>query len=161
MKRSPQYYALLISVGLFLLAILFSFKTHAQYVGIGGGNKGVTFNAGILADGIQIEASYRTPFLSNEKPTVMSLTIGREILLSNYEEDNFSVTPFIGGASLKYKDFSEYNYPPYKIISISEIKPMYGIELGKDWHVGRLFVSANHCGSISYTVGIKTFLNRL
>ena len=161
MQHSPKYYAALVTIALFLLAILCSFKSNAQYVGIGGGNKGVTFNAGILADGIQIEASYRTPLFSTEKPEVLSLTIGREILLSNYEEDNFSVTPFIGGASLKYKDFSEYDSPPYKIQKVSEIKPMYGIELAKDWYAGRVFINSNYCGSVSLSLGMKVMFDRL
>ena len=160
MKRSPQYYALLVTIGLFLLAILCSFKTHAQYIGISGGNKGFCFSGGILSQGIQIEASYRLPFMSNVIPSCLSLTVGKEILITRNEEDNFSITPFVGFGSLNRKDFSKYDATD-KIIEVSEIKTMYGLEIGKDFHAGRIFLSANKCGIMSFTFGLKTFLNRL
>lgn len=159
-KNSQKYYIAQIAVVIILLAILCSFKSHAQYLGVSATTKGAALHAGIVANGIEIAGTYKTPLWSNVTPSVLSLSFGKQILLTNNDIDNWTVTPSIGFASLKYQDFSDYDSRPNgHIIEVSEIKAIYNLEVAKDFYMGRIFISATHCGTTYFSFGLKAFFS--
>jgi len=143
------------------LFVIMSLSATAQpFLGLGLNNRGGSIQLGILAQGIEITAAYKTPFSRTDVPSVASLSIGKQILLSNKEDDNYSITPAIGFASYRMKDFTKYDQGSDEIIQVSEFKPIYGIEVGKDSYMGRVFISASYCKSAWFGIGVKVFTNR-
>lgn len=131
-----------------------SVTTNAQpFVQMGIGNT-VHAGVGILASGIEVTAAYQFPFSNTLKPSVASLSAGKQFLLSDYDENNFSFVASIGVAYLSRKDFSQYDNEVYHTQSLSEteaeysysnkitaIKAIYGLEFGKHWNQGRLYIN--------------------
>jgi len=133
------------------------------YIGMLATNKGVGFQIGVLSEsgGLELSAASNMPLLSNTTPTILSINIGKQFLLTKNDDDNYSITPSVGFSSYNYKNFTEYDkIPRGDIIQVSEIKPIYRIEIGKDSYLGRVFVSANYCKGFYYGVGMKFFFYR-
>ena len=139
--------------------ILFSTSLNAQYIGVGISNKGACFYAGIVSEGIEVGIAHKVPLFSQETPTITSLQVGRAILLTNYDEDNYSITPSVGIAHYKVKDFKDFDNGG-DIIEIAEVKPLFNLELSKDAYMGRMFLSATFCKTVYYSIGMKVFFNR-
>jgi len=150
---------------LFVTALLLiSITTPAQpFIGLQLFNQGAGIQLGYLVNKIEFTAAYKTPITRNDIPAFASLSIGKQILLSNAPADNFSITPSIGIANYRVQDFTKYNADPLGLAAIeqvSKIMPMYSIELGKDSYLGRYFISAGYCGAMYYGIGLKIFTNR-
>ena len=143
------------------LLLLISTSSFAQpFLGLGVTNQGANFHLGVLAGSIEITAGYKMPFNSNDVAKIASLQIGKQILLSNNDQDNYSITPSIGYANYRVQDFAAYNNDPSGKTGpslISEFRPIAGVEVGKDSYMGRVFVSANYCKGMYYGIGIKMF----
>ena len=135
---------------IFLILIIISATANAQpYVLMGAVNNGVQVGIGALASNVDIQLRYQRPVFNLESPTITSFTIGRMINLTGNDEDNFTVTPSIGYAHLKSKDFTQYNSED-KITNVELFKAVYGLEVGKDWFMGR--------ASITYSYSDKSYL---
>lgn len=149
---------LFLSIGLFSVV-----ATKAQtFVSFTTTTKNAGLSIGYLeeASGIELSTGYNVPVLRNDRPWLFSLTLGKRVLLSQNETDNFSITPSIGYALYSVKDFSAYENDKEggDIKQVKEIRPFYKLELGKDWYLGRLFISANYCKRPFYGVGIRAFI---
>ena len=140
---------------LLMVCILITVNTYSQpFASFEGTTNGFAMTVGVQTiDGIQISAGYNKPLSSSEKPTLFYGNAGYNIFLSNYDEDNFTLTPTIGAAQSSVKVFDVND----NSTTIKDIKPIYGLELGKDWNMGRLFISANKCIKMFYGIGIKAF----
>lgn len=145
-----------------LLLIITTVSGLSQgYVSLGATNKGAQFSAGVLANNVDINIRYQLPLVSTEIPKILSFNVGHRILLSNYETDNFSITPSIGYAYLKNKDFSLYGTSiEDKIIVVEQFKPVFNLEIGKDWYMGRLSFNYTYCNDNYYGISFKCFLNQ-
>jgi hypothetical protein len=133
------------------------------YIGLQAGNKGVAAEFGFLANKIEIAVAAKTPLSNTDVPTLLSITVGKQFLLTQKEEDNYSFTTSIGFANYRVSDFTAYNADPTGqagIVKISAIKPFYGMELGKDAYLGRVYIKAQYCGGAYYSLGMKMFFNR-
>jgi hypothetical protein len=142
---------------LVILAILSQFKAQSQpYIQMQAGNKNIGLSFGVQAQGgLIIDMGYLLPYSAANRPKIANLSIGKVINITNNDEDNFSITPSIGFAYLFYKDFSKQ----IDGINIGEFKPIYRLELAKDWYNGRLFISTNYAKDFFVSVGIKAFNN--
>jgi len=153
-KETKQTIAIvLMAISLFLADNVFS----QPFLSMGAGDKGIQFQLGVLNEGTEITFSYKTPMTKNDVAKIASLSFGKQILLSNREEDNYSLTPSIGMANYRVKDFSKYDAGEDNIIQVSQFKPVYSIELGKDAYMGRMFISASYCRNPYFVVGFKVF----
>jgi len=147
----------------FLTTLIIAASITAQsqpFFGLSAGNGGITYQAGALAESIEITAAYKMPLSKNDRPSVLSISVGKQILLTNNESDNYSITPTIGFANYRVKDFTKYDQGSDEIIQVSEFKPVFGLEVGKDSHMGRVFISANYCKVAWFSIGIKVFTHR-
>lgn len=144
------------------LILIISIPSFSQtYIGLGLLNKGVDFSLGTLVDGIDLQFNYKVPLTSAEEPNIMSITLGKMILLSDKDEDNYSITPILGGAWLKGKDFSKYDADPLgAILETNKFNGVYGLELSKDAYMGRLSLVAKHIGGMYYGVSVRVFFSR-
>jgi len=157
--KKIHYYALRIAIALLLMAALFSDVDAQPNIGVGFTNTGASLHAGYLVGNTDVSFAYRTPLFSTDKPSVMSLSVGRFIVLFDNDISRIALTPSIGMANVKYKDFSQYHIAPeYRIIEVNEYKPIYGLELGLDKGMGMLVVLGNYSKDLSIAIGIKAFL---
>jgi hypothetical protein len=141
-----------------LLLLISSIAGAQTFIGLSAGSNGAGVSVGYLsAPGIEVSAGYSMPLISAEKPHVFYAAIGKQLLLTQNEEDNFSITPSVGIAHSSRKDFTEYDKGG-PILTIENTKPLYSIEIGKDWYHGRLFVSGSYCGVFSVSVGMRAFI---
>jgi hypothetical protein len=127
------------------------------FLGLALNDKGGTVQLGVLANGIDITAAYKTPFTKNDVAKIASLSIGKQLLLSHKEEDNYTITASFGFANYRVKDFTKYDAGSDDITQVNELHPMYGLEVGKDSYMGRVFISASYCKGMTYGIGIKMF----
>ncbi len=141
------------------LLCLNAFISAQPYVSISANTKGFGMSAGYLsASNLDLSIGYDVPFRKADVPSIFYAKTGYQILLSNYDENNFSLTPSLGIANYKVKDFSHWDNEGGSVKDINEIKPIYGLELAKDWNAGRLFISANYCGNVYGSIGIRAFI---
>ncbi len=143
---------------LFTLYILvISFAASAQpAIGMQYSSKGYGLTVGYLNNNkIEITAGYNVSVLVHNVPDIYYSTIGYKIELSDYEKDNFSLTPSAGYGIYSLRSYDEKNY---FVAKNKSNKPFYGMELGKDWYMGRLSLHVNYCGMLYYGVGIKAYI---
>ncbi len=136
-----------------LLTILLLISTaYAQpFIGVIAGNT-IGVKVGFLSDDlIVLNAAFDLPYSSQEKAKIFSINAGRQF------GDVYNITPTIGGAYLKSKDFSEYDQGG-QIKEIEKVKLIYGLEAGKDINNGRLFIESRYCDRFYYSAGVKFFL---
>jgi hypothetical protein len=152
-----------ITILLVLLALLLCFADNLfsqPYLGLGVSNKGILTQVGVLADKIEIIGTWKLPFSQNDVATILGLQVGTGFALGHKEKDNFFITPAVGFANYRIKDFADYNADPTGrtgIVQISEFRSFLSIELDKDMARGRLFISANYCKDAYFGFGIKIF----
>lgn len=146
---------------LFISALLISISTLSQpFISLGATNRGIEFQFGILAAPIEFTIIKLQSLLKNNAPSVLSVSLGKQFLLTRNEQDNYSVTPAIGIAQYKVKDYGPYNADPLgntEPLIIADLKAYYRIELGKDSYMGRVFISATYCKGMIYGIGLKMF----
>ena len=137
-----------------ILILIISLNVHAQPYLSTGITKGVSVRAGILYEQLDINAGVKYPLTNITNPSIYSLQIGRQLLLTHNEFDNYSLTPSLGIASLKYSVFDE----KYNRTYIHETKALYSIELGKDAYLGRVFIKNWYCKQNYLEIGMRVKL---
>lgn len=154
------------TIVIIIAALLLCFADNLfgqPFLGLGMTNKGPSMQLGAMSDKIEISASYRRPMVRNDTYSILSFQIGRQILITRKDEDNYSFTPSIGYGYLRKKDFTEYNMNRLSdahIENIAVFAPVYSLEFGKDAYLGRAFISANYCKELYFSIGIKMFTHR-
>ena len=140
-----------------LAAIIFSYSLQAQpYLSTSLNQKSFTTAVGILASNVDLAIAYKLPFLNKEEAKILSFTIGRQLLLTNNYEDNYSITPALGFATMSYSTFdSRYNETKHK-----DGTAIYSLELGKDAYIGRFFVKTVYSKKLFAEIGMRVFVNR-
>ena len=138
------------------LMLIISLNVNAQYAGVSLINKGISVNAGILANKVAIQAALTLPITNLENSNTYSLTAGYQLNLTNDDKDNYSLTPFVGAALLRSRTWDAKD----AMTVHQNIKPMYGAELAKDAFMGRVFINANYSDALYYGIGMKVFFNR-
>ena len=138
-----------------LFMLIISLNVSAQYAGISVINKGIGVNAGFTANKVNLQAALTFPLYNLENNNTYSLSTGYEINLTNDEKDNYTLTPSVGAALIKSRTWNKMD----AVTVHSNIKPMYGLELGKDAFMGRVFLQANYMDGLYYGVGMKVFFN--
>jgi len=114
---------------------------------IGVNNEGLRLGAGFVQEetGAGIALHHNFPLISSEKPNVTVLSA----LYEWRNEGGWNVTGLIGGAFHSYTNAGKYlGYNNKTTLS-------YGIEIGKDWHMGRLFISSSYSGVLYIGGGMK------
>lgn len=146
-----------------VMAFATAIASPAQpFLSIAATSKGAGFSIGYLASqsGIELNAGYNVHPTSEDVPALFNLSVGKRMLLSHQEKDNFSITPSIGYAAYSVKDFTEFYKDEMsgEILQVKAVKPIYSLELGKDWHLGRVFVNANYCDKAFFGIGLRAFI---
>ncbi len=136
--------------------LLISSISFAQpYLSIGGTTRGSNFGAGAIAGGIDINVSYDRPLMRNDKPALLSFSIGKKVALSDEDESHWSITGAVGYGSITYKDYSLYDDGYDKVISVSEFKPVYIAEIGYNAHLGRISFVTKRCDVMYYGLSMR------
>lgn len=149
---------------LFWVMILFiTSSLQAQpFLSISATTKGAGFSIGYLLGqpGIELNAGYNVHPTREDVPALFNLSVGKRILLSHQEKDNFTLTPSIGYAAYSVKDFTEFykDETAGEIFQLKAAKPIYSLELGKDWYLGRVYVNANYCNAPFFGLGMRAFI---
>lgn len=155
MKKTFRHKLLTVIIILLFLLLCFADSIFSQgFIGIGASNKGIPVNFGLLAKKVEIKAGYIRPY--PHKPLVTSLSLGYQFNLTDYEKDNFSITPSIGYSNVRWKDFSRYDKEDI-ITQVNEFHPAYGLEIGKDLFLGRFYMAGNYYNAFYLSVGIKAY----
>ena len=138
------------------LAIFTSLQSSAQvFAGMGIGST-VNANAGILVNDIELSVNYNHPYSKVEIPAIVSVSLGKMLLLTNNDQDNFTLTLSAGVAFHSYTITESNGKAAGKV---KETKPIYSLEAGKDWNMGRLYVSGQYSGRLMLGVGIKFYFD--
>jgi len=139
------------------LLLCFADNLFSQpYLGLSVGNKGMNYQLGIKADNLDFKFDYKLPMSRNDVAKVLSFQIGKQFLLTHNESDNLSLTTSLGYGWRKWKDFTEWDKGG-EVILASDFKPVYQIELMKQWDCGCLLVNYAYCGLNYFTIGFKFF----
>lgn len=131
-----------------LAMLIISINCFAQVnVEIGANNNGVRMGIGFVQEetGAGLSLTHNAPMISTEKANVTTLSA----LYEWRNEIGFNITGLIGVALHSYNDAGKY------LGNSNKTTLSYGIELGKDWHKGRLFVSCAYSGLIYVGGGMK------
>lgn len=146
------------------LLLCFADNLFSQpFLGLSMTNKGPSIQLGAMSDKTEISASYRPPMVRNDVYNVLSFQVGRQILITKKEQDNYSLTPSIGYGYLRKKDFTKYDMDRLGHTPIENVElfaPVYSLEFGKDAYLGRAFLSASYCKELYFSIGIKMFTHR-
>ncbi len=145
---------------LIALIIISGHSFGQGYIGIGATNNGIQLSAGALSGNVDMQFKYQLPLFSLEAPQIVSITIGRMIPLTTI--DKFSITPSIGYAWLKNKDFSLYGLSTREdnIITVQRFKPTASLEFGKDYWMGRIAINYTYCDANYFGISMRCFINR-
>ena len=145
-----------------ILIIGLNIPVQAQihpYLGISLNSNGVGLNVGAKENKAVLEAGLNKPLTRSDVATLIYSKVGVELNLTGKEQDNLTLTPFIGVSGYFVDDFSKYDNDG-SITRIKTVKPYYSLELGKDWFMGRLFINGGYCGNAFFGAGMKIFFNR-
>jgi hypothetical protein len=122
---------------------------------------GQRFSIGWLGrkSGIEINTGYSIPLLRADLPRIFNFSVGKKLVLSHGNDQSLNLTPGIGLAHYSAEDFSAYEKDQvYGIIAeVNGFRPVYTLELGKDWNIGRLFLSGGYCKKGFAGIGIRAF----
>jgi hypothetical protein len=136
-----------------LLILILSFNyPQAQikpFIGVSFHNKWYSLQGGVKNDNLVALAGYSKPLSSAINPTLYFGSIGYEISISAEEKDGYNITPLIGLSSFSYL---------YQEVQTKGVALITGIEVGKDFNDGRLFISGNYCKGLFIGAGIKIFI---
>jgi len=163
---------------LFLSTILGVISYAQPFVKLAATNKGIETSIGALSKdgGFESTLSYKFSMSRADKPGILSITVGKQILITNYDDDNYSITPTIGYGYLHWKDFSKYEAATYptrpttniaagaplpisydEIMEMKEFKPVFGFEIAKDSYMGRVGLTANWCKEYYFGINLRVF----
>lgn len=140
---------------LFLLMITLTSKSQVNdkqpdYISAGIGVGNVVY--GNLSythhnTGLQLSGIFNQPFSSTEKPILWVAALGLQIPITNFDENNYHITPQIGYAKLRTKDDNSNLF--------KKDSWYYGLELCKYAEQGVLFLQANYTTQTYVTFGIR------
>lgn len=138
--------------------LILSLNVNAQpFAGIEAGTKGAGINIGYLGNNIEVKAGTNLSLYRATTPALFYASLGYQINLTNQDADNWSLTPSIGYSYSKHEDFTEWNNGG-EIIKVENFTPKYTLELGKDKHIGRIYINANYAGYSFYNIGIRAYI---
>ncbi len=142
---------------LLLFLVASTLTVYSQpYLSTGITAKGITGRIGILSDVVDISVGMKMPILNREALTIRDFSLGKRILLSHEESDNYSITPSIGYAEVKYESF-DYKGDATRNLSTHSI---YAIELAKDSYCGRFYLKGTYCTKPYLEFGLKFFITQ-
>ena len=104
---------------------------------------------------VEFTVAYKTPFIRTDVASISSLTVGKKLWFS----ESYSVTPAIGLAHYKIRDFNHPNEAGEATL-ISSPSPVLRVELGKNYKQGVVFALFNYCRNLSLTVGMKVYFKK-
>ena len=125
-----------------IFILILSFNCLAQtkpFIGVSLHSIGYSLQGGIKKENKVLTIGYSVPLTSAINPTLLFITTGREFDLGK----DYALTTLTG--------YAFYN-------TIKNLKPMATVEVSKDIHKGRLFVTGNYCKSFFAGAGFKIFL---
>lgn len=155
---------------LLFVILIISLPIFSQgYFGASINKKGVGFQSGFLAGKIDLNAGITFPVTSTTAPTTYNLSAGFMINITQEDEDNFSVTPSVGFGVVNQRVLikaHQYNpkygtslpYESYRKVSTGMLFSQ--LEIAKDSHMGRVFISGCYTDEVKFSVGMKVFLSR-
>lgn len=134
--------------------LIISLASLAQvFIGLGLADKGFPMQVGYQhKSGLQLATGFKVPLINSstipEKGTnafLYYVSTGYNVFLTG-KTNGFVLTPTVGIARVQYlsTDWKQ--------------APIYGVELGKDANMGRVFIAANYCKQAYYSVGIKMYI---
>ncbi|MBC7509798.1 MAG: hypothetical protein H7320_13780 [Ferruginibacter sp.] len=107
----------------------------------------------LVDDRLELTTGFNTKLFSYN--TILYASAGYKILFSHKDDDNFNLTPSIGIG----KYFLQLYDAKDQLLEDSKNNKLFlRLEAGKDWYMGRLFISANYCAVWYCSVGIKAFI---
>jgi len=112
---------------------------NKAFLGISFHSKGYLLQGGVKNENRVLTIGYSVPITSAINPTLLFITTGREFDLGK----DYALITSTG--------YAFYN-------TIKNLKPMATVEVSKDIHKGRLFVTANYCKVFFAGVGFKIFI---
>lgn len=136
-------------------------KLFAQpYIGLGVTNKGANYSAGVLAENVDFKLSYQMPFTRNDNKRITSFSIGRQFVAN----EKYAITPAIGYGYRTWKNFDAYDNDPSgktPIQTMTDFKPLIGLDIGINSHAGSLFTFVNYCGNVYVGIGLRVYPGKL
>lgn len=122
------------------------------YLTMGATTKTATVGIGFLSeDNYQLSLSGDLPFSSTDKPRFFSINGGKQ-----FDVGEYLLTPTVGGAYLKYTNLTEYDKGGL-MIQVEKAAPVFGLEFGKDIHMGRISLTSKYCLGMYYGLSIRGF----
>lgn len=142
-----------------LYMLLISTALKAQvYVNAGWNNKGATMGAGALYKNIDGSLMFGTDFTKRGVKN-LGFSIGRQILLSHWGEDDWLIMPVIGVNNTYSKIYASCKY--IKPREVTTTKPSYGFDLGNNQGDGRIVFSYQHSDTDHYGIAIRVNIIQL
>jgi hypothetical protein len=121
-----------------ILLILLSFNCLAQnkpFVGVSFNSIGYSLQGGAIVKNKVFTIGHSVPLTSALNPTLVFGTVGYQFDMGK----EYAATPSVG-------------------YCLNTVAPIGTIELSKDIHNGRLFLTGNYCNVFFYGAGFKIFI---
>ena len=121
-----------------ILLILLSFNCLAQnkpFVGVSFNSIGYSLQGGAIVKNKVFTIGHSVPLTSALNPTLVFGTVGYQFDIGK----EYAATPSVG-------------------YCLNTVAPIGTIELSKDIHNGRLFLTGNYCNVFFYGAGFKIFI---
>lgn len=131
--------------------LLITLSSLAQpFFEMGLTNNGAHMAAGVITpQGGGISIGYHVPITKTTVPNVYYAAGMYQFDLSHNDQDNFTATATLGIALHNYTDAGKYQG------YTNTTGAAYGLELAKDWYMGRLYISANYMSRMYVGAGMK------
>ncbi len=140
-----------------VVCLLVTFKTMtAQYIAFNYSSKGFGWSSGATIKNINVNATADFTFLANDVPHNYGISAGYSLPLG----ENYSITPMMGVALSKYKDYSLYEKGG-QIIRVKEKILLSSVEVERRFNEFGIYAIARYGNGFYAGVGFKVhFSNR-
>ena len=148
----------------FAVILMVTQATKAQFYGtLGAQTKGATMGAGFVYRHLDASILYDTPFASESGSRSLGISLGYEMMLSHWGEDDYVFTPTFGVSNLRTRVYQmDINKEGQKIYTMtgkySTLYPVYGFELGQNLKDGRFSLVYQHMEQPYYGMSIRVFI---
>lgn len=145
------------------LLVLTTFQGFSQVsVGMSYVNYGFGMSLSALSQegGIEGTIGFSKSLTQVMSPSLVYVTVGKQLLITHYDDDNYSITPSIGFADVT-KKVEALKDKASDLVSVTGFKPFYGLELGKDAYMGRISLVTNYSGALFYGVKMRVFFRTI